>query len=316
MVDYDYLIQGLNALARAHQVNTMSGHLGAAVVSGYFIAEQHPDLDAVVYDGIEGELDRVIAGESVFSPRKSAAIDVKQMFAPFPAGEGREGLIDGIAEALSENIDETRQSGHNVIFASIAIRALKDHPDLATPAIVDGIRKLTRGFNGEKPGSGYYGKEKGRIDGRKIQLPEDDGVPMYDDLPSMARVVFQELIAHAFEHRQGFGGLWHVINHAAALAELNFHGYEELAQSGVKAHRQHLRLWNTVPDVTDELGAEKKASHDPHSAEYWTSEQFRRDRALLTHRVKTIYGFDMLMMLIDDQPLEEQARDEFRYLIA
>ena len=33
-----------------------------------------------------------------------------------------------LAEVLSHNLDQPRESGHNVIFASIAIRALKGHP--------------------------------------------------------------------------------------------------------------------------------------------------------------------------------------------
>ena len=73
MVAFDYLEKGLCALARAHRVNTMAGHLGAAVVAGYFVSEQHPDLDEKVCAGIEGELDRILRGESVFSPRKGAS---------------------------------------------------------------------------------------------------------------------------------------------------------------------------------------------------------------------------------------------------
>jgi hypothetical protein len=60
MVDLNYLAKGLCAMSRSHHVNTMAGHLGAAVVAGYFIAEQHPDLDAKVYQGIEAELNRII----------------------------------------------------------------------------------------------------------------------------------------------------------------------------------------------------------------------------------------------------------------
>ena len=56
MIDFDYLPRGLYAMARAHRVSAMSGHLGAAVVAGYFIGEQHPDLDEKVYTGIEAEL--------------------------------------------------------------------------------------------------------------------------------------------------------------------------------------------------------------------------------------------------------------------
>lgn len=207
MVDFDYLAKGLNALARAHHVNTMSGHLGAAIVAGYLITENHPNLDEKVCAGIKAELDRIIYGESVFSPGESAAISVNEMFDPLPKAPPKENLIDGIADTLGHNIDQTRQSGHNVIFASIAIRALKRHPEFATPAITDGIRKLITGFNGVTPGVAYYGKEKGRIDGRKIVLHEDAIFPPYTDLQAMATTVLDTLIQHAPERRQGFGGL-------------------------------------------------------------------------------------------------------------
>jgi hypothetical protein len=315
MVDFDYLAKGLCAMARAHRVNLMAGHVGAAVVAGYFISEQHPDLDERVFKGIEGELDRIIRGESVFSPKPQAGITATEMFAPFAKERPNADLIGSIADALSGNIDQTRESGHNVIFSAIAIRALKDHPALATPSVVDGIRKLIAGFNGTSPGSGYYGKEKGRINGRKVPLPKDDDFPPYADLPAMANAVFAALIAHASEQRVGFGGLWHLNNHAAALAELAQYGYRELAVRGLAGHRQHMRLWRTLPDVTEEEGARTPSKYDPRTAEYWQSGQIRRDHALLTHRIKTLYGFDVLIELIDDKAKRRQGNEKLRYLM-
>jgi hypothetical protein len=315
MVDFAYLPKGLYALARAHQVNTMSGHLGAAVVAGYFIAEQHPDLDVRVYHGIEAELDRIIRGESVFSPKKQAAISVAEMFEPFSRERSQESLIDGIADALAGNIGQMRQSGHNVIFASIAIRALKDHPDLATPAVVDGIRKLIAGFDHATPGSGYYGREKGRIDGRKVPLPKDDSRSPYPDLETMAARVLDELIDHAAQRRQGFGGLWHVVNHAAALTELSQYGYRELALKGLPAHHQHLQLFRTLPDVSAEFGAETPTLYDPRTPEFWQPAKMRRERAHLTHRIKTLYGFDTLVELVDDAGKRRQGNAKLRYLM-
>lgn len=317
MVNFDYLGKGLIGLARAHGVNTMSGHLGAAVVAGYFIAEEHTDLDDEVYRGIEKALDRIIQGESVFAPRKNSPISVKEMFDPFPKEKPNENLIDGLAEALSENITETRQSGHNVIFASIAIRALKDHPDYATPSMTDGLRKLMRGFNGATPGNGYYGKAKGRIDGRKIALPKHDKFPPYADLTAMAKVVFDELIAHADERRVGFGGLVHIVNHAAALTELARYGYGELAKKGLAGHHQHMRLWKTLPNVADEPGQKNptKHDHDPRKPAYWKDVEGDREPAQLTHRVKTRYGFDTLAELIEDPNLRNKGHEALRFLI-
>jgi hypothetical protein len=315
MVELDYLAKGLYALSRANRVNTMAGHLGAAVVAGYFIAEQRPDLDPVVFQGIEAELNRIIRGESVFSPKENAPISVADMFEQFAKEQPREDLIDGIADALADNIGQTRESGHNVIFATIAIRALKDHPEFATPSVTDGIRELTIGFNDATPGSGYYGKRKGRKDGREVSVPKDDVVPPYPDLQTMANAVLDTLIQHAAEHRQGFGGLWHVINHAAALAELADYGYRELAIRGLAAHHHHVLLWKTLPNVADELGPRIPSEHDPRTPAFWQSGNIRRDSARLVHRIKTLYGFDALMPLVDDETRREQGNRMLRYLM-
>jgi hypothetical protein len=181
--------------------------------------------------------------------------------------------------------------------------------------VTDGIRALIAGFDGASPGSGYYGKEKGRIDGRQIPVHDDASLPAYASLEAMANTVLDELIAHASERRSGFGGLWHIINHAAALAELSRYGYGELATKGLAAHHQHLRLWRTVPDTAHESGPETPTTHDPRTAAYWRSGDLRRDGASLTHRIKTLYGFDALAGLVDDETKRRQADDSLRHLM-
>ncbi len=314
MINFDYVPKGLYAMARAHRVNTMSGHLGAAVLAGYFIGEQHPDLDTKVYEGIESELDRIIRGEH-FIPPENSAISATQMFEAFAKEQPKENLIDGIADALAHNIDQTRQSGHNVIFAAIAIRALKDHSDFATPSVIEGIRELIAGFNDESPGSGYYGKQKGRVDGRKIPLPKDNTFPPYPDIQTMANIVLDELIQYESQRRWGYGGFWHVINHAAALAELAHYGYLELAIKGLPAHHQHLSLYKALPNVADELGAETPTEHDPRTPEFWKPNDSRRESTHLTHRIKTIYGFDTLVELVEDHTKRDQSNDKLRFLM-
>lgn len=315
MIDFGYLPKGLYALARAHQVSIMSGHLGAAVVAGYFIGEQHSDLDDKVCDGIEAELERIIRGESVFSPKPNAAVNSAAMFEPFPKEQPKENLVEGIIEALAGNINHARESGHNVIFTSIAIRGLKDHPDLATPSIIEGIRKLIEGFDNVSPGSGYYGKDKGRINGRAITLPADDGIPPIPDLTTMANLVVDDLIQNAARRREGYGGPWHIINHAAALAELAQHGYRDLAIQGLPAFREHFRLFKTVPDISAEKGAETPTEDDPYAPAFWTPEKIRRERAHLTHRIKTMYGFGELARLVEDDAKRGQGNDKLRFLM-
>jgi hypothetical protein len=318
MIDFAYLSKGLNALARAHHMSSMAGHLGASLVAGYFVGEQRPNLDQTVYEGIEGDLDRVIDGESVFGRRmsKNSELADSELFAPFPRQKADPSLIDGIAEGLLSNVGEARQSGHNVIFASLSIKALKEHPDLATPAVIDGIRKLIALFDNEHPGSGYYGSEKGRISGSKIILSETDGVPDYESIEGMALVVVNELLNQdAKVHQVGYGGLVHIVNHAAAIVDLKKYGYQELAGQAVRSHRQHFRLWKSLPNVADEMGPVKVSSFTPHKAAYWTSGDVPYDRALLTHRVKTMFGFEELCKAVDEDPKEEHAYDKLRYLM-
>lgn len=315
MIDFHYLSKGLNALARAHHMGSMAGHLGAAVVAGYFVGEQRPDLDPDVAKGIEDDLERILRGESVFGKNmaKKSKLTDPELFEPFPGQKPDESLIDGIAEALEKSIDQPRQSGHNVIFASLAIRALREHPEYSTPAVVEGIRKLMALFNQSHPGSGYYGRERGRIHGNRIRLP-DDGVPPYRDLEGMAVAVFDEVISQKPEvHRVGYGGLVHIVNHAAAIADLAGYGYGELVPRAIRSHRRHLRLWRTLPNVADEKGPVKVSRFTPHTAAYWTSGKVPYDRALLTHRVKTMFGFDELAAAVGEEEKEKEAYDKLRY---
>ena len=317
MIDFGYLYTGLCGLANAYRAGPLAGHLGAAVIAGYFFGEDHSDLDDAVHRGVEKELDRVIGGEeSLWFDPKKAGITAAELFRPMPEETPHEPLIATIAEALSRNVDHLRESGHNVIFAALALRALHDHPVYATPSIIHGIRKLIEGFDNAHPGRGYYGKERGWILGNNVSLPEDNGLPPYQSEHEMAGTVIDELIATASLRRQGFGGLWHVINHAAALIELSRFGYKALARKGFAAHRQHVRLWRSLPNVEAELGRMTRAEHDPLSPEFWATGTLKRDEARLTHRIKTLYGFSILLQLSEDENQRKRASEPLRYLMA
>jgi hypothetical protein len=316
LIDFAYLYRGLCGLARAHRANTMAGHLGAAVVTGYFLGEQHPDLDERVYQAIRRELDRILAGDESlwFDPRK-AGVTIAELFEPLPDEAAQPDDLPKIAQALDANIDGLRESGHNVIFASIALRALRDHPRYATPAVVEGVVALIEGFNGAKAGQGYYGKQRGWVVGGDVVLGADD-VPPYDDQQVMVGVTIDELIRSAGIRRQGFGGLFHVINHATALTELARFGYQDLARRGLAAHHHHVRLWRSLPDVADELGALKRADQSPLTPEYWQQDQPSQWSAHLTHRIKTIFGFYSLLRFVQDESQRKAAEQQFLYLMA
>lgn len=317
MVDYCYVPQGLQALSRAGRINAMAGHLGAAVVAGYLFGEDNTGLPDEVDVGVQGELDRIMRGEeAIWYNRKQADITIPELFEPFPEEEPQRDRIDTIAEALEANIAAMHQSGHNVIFASIALRALRDHPGNATPSVLTGISRLISLFQGATPGRGYFGKNKGWISGEQVQLPRATDFSPYSDIQAMIETTMDELIASASTRRQGFGGLHHLINHAAGLVELSLLGYKDLARKGLPAHHHHVRLLRHLPDVENEIGPVARARHDPRTPAYWNQEDLRRDTAMLTHRVKTLYGFFTLARFLQDQKKRAKAEERFLYLMA
>ena len=318
MIGTTYLYKGLCALARAERANAMAGHLGAAVIAGCFFLEQHPELEDSVHTAIVGELDRIIGGEESlwFDPTK-AGITIPELCRPFPESVPQSDGIAVLAEALAANIDETRQSGHNVIFTALAIKAPAEHPAYATPEIVTGIRALIAKFDSAIPGRGYYGAKTGRITGDRVPLPAGDDLPPTTSEQSLVTSAMDELVSSAAMRRQGFGGLVHIINHAAALVDLSRYGYGELARRGFAAHRRHILLWRSLPDVKDELGALVPAVHDPRTPAYWRHSGAPTPwSARLTHRVKTLYGFFTLAPLVEDPARRDQAETQLGYLMA
>lgn len=315
MVEFEYLLHGIRGLANAHRAGTMAGHLGAAVAAGYFYSENLASLPDAVYRGVEAELDRVMQGEEAiwFNVRK-VGLQPADLFQPLPEQPAAESGVRSIAAALSRHAGTLRQSGHDVIFASIGLRALHDHTEYATPAHITGIRQLIEAFGNTHPGRGYFGSQTGWRTGNQIQEAELPAMDNYADVADMVLVTVRELIASAAIHRQGFGGLWHVINHAAAIVELERLGYDELARKALPAHRHHIRLWRLLPDMESELGPVVQAVHDPREPEYWAG-MLKRDQARLTHRIKTLYGFSLLTPFITDPGLLQQAEDAFRYLM-
>ncbi len=142
--------------------------------------------------------------EAIWFNAKQAGVTPTELFKPLPKEKATPNAIRSIAEALQTNVGQTRQSGHNIIFASIAIRALHDHPEFATPQVVAGIRKLIEGFNNAHAGRGYYGKEKGWLTGNQVKLTDYD-FPAYKSIPEMVSMTITELIHRGADRKQGFG---------------------------------------------------------------------------------------------------------------
>lgn len=315
MVDFGYLEKGLWGLANAHRAGPLAGHLGAALLAGYFLGEDHGDWPAGVFAGIRGELDRILRGEEAiwFNPRR-AGLTMADLFKPLREGRPVRDADRRIAEALRSSMGRLRQSGHNVIFGSLAIRAVQDHPELATSAVVDGLVRLMRQFAAQRQGRGYYGNVNGWKYGDDVQIADSQAV-RYRDLADMLTQTLDETARMAAVHRRGFGGLWHLINHAAGLLELHRRGFQTLTAAGLPVHARHLALLRTLPDVSDEFGPYGAAAHDPRDPAYW-KDMLKRDEARLTHRIKTLYGFFAVAPAVADDQLRRKAERALRHLMA
>lgn len=317
MIGSPVLYRGLCGLARAHLASPMAGHLGAALVAGWIFSQEHPELDAGVHAGVERDLERIVAGEeSLWFDPEDAGISVPALFEPFPPEPAEPERVASIATALAANVDHLREAGHNAIFASLALRALREHPEHATPSIVDGIRRLIARFDDATPGPGYYGAGTGWVDGDAVTLPEPPGLPPYTDVTDMAAVAIDALITDASVRRQGYGGLFHIINHAQALTHLARLGHPDLARRGLAAHHRHLLLYRSLPDVEGELGALVKARHDPRTAAHWSQRDSVQWSAWLSHRTKTLYAFLDLLDGVPSAETRRRAEDAFLYLMA
>ena len=248
--DQGYVFRGLCGLAHAMpRAGSMAGHLGAATITGGLLAagvegEIDPSSRPLLHD----QLDKIMAGSEMWFNEEQAGVTVPELFVPVPAGGGQPAQALPIVEALWVNIGKLRQSGHNVIFASIALRALAVYPSLSSRAMVGGIAELIASFDGAVAGQGYYstdteapssdGLGAGRLFGHDAPLSPASETVVYTSIDSMVQVTLEELASTASEHRQGFGGLHHLINHAAALVVIGELGLGELAHAGLPAVSQ------------------------------------------------------------------------------
>jgi hypothetical protein len=195
-------------------------------------------------------------------------------------------------------------------------RNFQGHPSEATQDIVSGIEKLIRGFDKSGPGRGYYGKERGWINANDIVATKELTGVSYKTEGEMVEKVIDELIENGSLRRRGFGGLFHLINHTAALISLSQLGFNDLAQAGIPAHRHHLELIQRLPDLSVELGTLVRSTQKPDVPKYWTLKNSTQWSGWLTHRIKTIYGFQTLLEWIDETSKKRKAEEQFLYLMA
>ena len=114
MLEDAYLLRGLDALSRAHELDYFAdGHRGAAIIAAYYFCRE-VDVEDGVVDIIGAMIDRHWTHTD--------------LCAPFPSQMPQPAQIGKIVESLERSVVGLRQAGHNVILPSLALKAFRQLP--------------------------------------------------------------------------------------------------------------------------------------------------------------------------------------------
>lgn len=286
--------QGLDAMSYAGDRDPFAdGHRAAAVIAAAFYCREQQ---------VDGEAQKTIL----------AMIKERLLPGPLDAARPQEkadpDLIAGLVQDLDAGITGLRRSGHNIIFAEISLKALREVPEAVTPERMKGLRKTIQSFGTTKV--------------ERIAL--DDKATFVDlaDEKKFIRFVLEEYLK-AMElyldgkGHHGFAG--HVLTVGHALLELHRWGYKETAHKGIEAYWQFVQQARAGAD----LGGKRKAdapkdSPTPLTKEYWAEQADRKTGAIAgSHLIKYPYSFYALANEVwNDQELKERLLRKLYHLTA
>ena len=300
MIDEGYLAKGITELARAEEHSWAQGHFGCAVIATYFLCAENK-LDAATVKGLRSELVKMIASRA-------------HLFVPVELTESRVKLLQQIPEALEGNISKLCPGGHNVIYATLALKALKRMPEMITLQIIDGIRRLINTFDGIPPQNDYHG-----IDVTRFSGDIDNTIPDYSSNETIAEFTFSEILLFKEMYYEIQGIVGHLVDHAQSLIELSRLGYPGLARRGYDAHKAHARRVRLFPDCFDKsIWTPVRPVHDdPLAPSFWANdvEKMAKSSWGYAHFFKYRYHFYDMVKLVSIPDLKAKCLEKMAYYI-
>lgn len=269
------LLLGLNALARAHELDYfVDGHRGAGMVAAYLLCENN-SLDQRACSRIEEMVDINWAATP--------------LCAPFPDDTPQPERIDDIGAAFVEGAETLRQVGHNAIFAMLAIKAFRMIPEASTSERIDGVCAMIRAFT----------------PWHDVEPDPNVDPPPFEDTAAASEFVLREA-SDAVERFVGFGQGFagHMLTFGQALVELAAMGDVAWAESCRRAFRKYVTVTRLGPDP-DAKPLPDHAPSDlrPVDAAYWEA---RGDTAVgIGHAFKYAYSCYELLRSADNPPLAQ-----------
>lgn len=244
-----YLDLGLAGLARAHDAGDANrGHYGAGLIAAYLLSADHP-LPAATRAGLHDQAERFIAHN-------------RRFLTPYPGSGPTIGSTEArLIAALTSNVDHLCAIGHNVIFAVMAIRALRrlgqDPGERQTASLCAAITDLS------SPLTTAMGLDLGGLDLAAM--------PPYRDSAEVAVTALREMPKFARVYAGLFAGwVGHVVTLGHAVVELDRLGYADLARRAHRPHRllvaQAALLHHHPPDG---LVENERVPWSPLQPEFW-----------------------------------------------
>jgi hypothetical protein len=289
------IIMGLDGMSRVADPGNdpfVSGHNAAAVISSAFFCRNEK-----LEEDTQKEILSLIKARLLTSP----------IYAPLPEETADQELVGHLVKDLDAGINTLRLSGHNIIFAVISLKALVAVPEAATPARVNGLRKMVQSF--------------GPRGGGKVPLQNKDSFADLSDEQQFIRFIFEEYLK-ALElylngkGHHGFAG--HVLTIGHALVELDRMGHKETARKGVEAYWQFVQQARNGAD----LGGKKvQDPPQPHlsvlARDYWSEQGKRQSREVVSsHLIKYPYSFYALAKEVRDDDLKKRIFERLYHLTA
>ena len=142
--------RGVVAICRVPVERFNDKHWGAAAVAAGLLAGDR-SLPAETRAAIVAQADRMVEQQSAWFPTADPTDDPSLATGSTPAS-----VADAV-EALSTTAGRLHLLGHDVIFASLALRAMADHPELTSPSNVAGLVHSIRFAGGRGPGGPFPG---------------------------------------------------------------------------------------------------------------------------------------------------------------
>jgi hypothetical protein len=293
-------------IGAARTGNGNLAHFGAALLAGWWFERDH-GLGDDVAEAMARQADLLVE-------RNQALFQLERSPAPQRSVPDPERTWSDLVSELGGQMHQVWAIGHDAIFVTLALRTLKERPELTTADLVDGLRKVLawcRARPIEQTMATLYGIDVSDV--RADQVDLDASV----DMPAqLARLALETLIGfervHWGVHQ---GNIGHIMDHAQALLELERLGFADVARTGWTAFRKHVAVLRRLQELTlDQPEVDRVVLEDPRGPSYWALDLSWNNWAY-GHAFKYPYHLHDLARLIDDRALLRAAAHQLGRLV-